>query len=124
LQCMKTNHSAPNKELSTVLDCNTVHCIHNKCYFLIRTRKTNFSFFLFSKQDAYTTEDIIYKWEHKDVKVEATQMAQFAYKRASLSTSVNIYQIGKSNILDSHCRSNASTADDVTTRKSHYYMAR
>ena len=59
----------------------------------------------FSEQDAYTAEDIIYKWEFKDVEVGATQMAQFDYKRASLSTSVDMYKIGKSYIFDSYyCR--------------------
>ncbi len=47
-------------------------------------------------EDAYTTEDIIYKWKYKEVEVEATQMAQFDFCRASLSTSVNIFKIGKS----------------------------
>ena len=65
--------------------------------------------FFFKNQDAYTTEDIIYKWKYKDVKVEATKMAQFDYKRASLSTSEDMYKIGKSYFCYLHyCRPKAS----------------
>ena len=44
--------------------------------------------------DAYSMEDIIYKWKHDVVKVETALMAQFDYRRASLSTSVESFAIG------------------------------
>lgn len=74
------------------------------------------------KQDAYTTEDIIYKWKYKDVKAGATKMTQFHYKRASLSTSVDIYKIGKSYffIFLHYCRTNGTklTMSQVGVRTS------
>lgn len=45
--------------------------------------------------DAYTTNDIIYKWEYEKVKVETKGMAQFDFNKAFLSTSVESFSIGK-----------------------------
>ena len=44
--------------------------------------------------DAYSMDEIIYKWKYDVVKVETALMAQFDYRKASLSTSVESFAIG------------------------------
>ena len=44
--------------------------------------------------DAYSMDEIIYKWKHDVVKVETALMAQFDYRKASLSSSVESFAIG------------------------------
>lgn len=44
--------------------------------------------------DAYSMDEIIYKWQYDVVKVETALMAQFDYRKASLSTSVESFAIG------------------------------
>ena len=50
--------------------------------------------FLLFNADAYSTEDIIYKWKYQEVEVEAKSMAQFDYYSASLSSSFDKYKTG------------------------------
>ena len=50
--------------------------------------------FLLFNTDAYSTEDIIYKWKYQEVEVEAKSMAQFDYCSASLSSSFDMYKTG------------------------------
>ena len=50
--------------------------------------------FLLFNTDAYSTEDIIYKWKYQEVEVEAKSMAQFDYCSASLSSSFEMYKTG------------------------------
>lgn len=45
--------------------------------------------------DAYTTEDIIYKWKYNNIEVGATRTAQFDVYKGSLSSSVDSYKIGR-----------------------------
>lgn len=50
--------------------------------------------FILFNTDAYSTEDIIYKWKYQEVEVEAKSMAQFDYRSASLSSSFDMYKTG------------------------------
>ena len=44
--------------------------------------------------DSYSTEDIVFNWNEKDVKVGTKEMAQFEYKGAELSSKTDIYATG------------------------------
>lgn len=45
--------------------------------------------------DAYTIEDIIYKWKYNNIEVGATRTAQFDVYKGSLSSSVDSYKTGR-----------------------------